>query len=291
MKEVLPHIKTVLSSNNNGFHKVSYRHWQNKSNDNNLFCLHGVTRNSRDFDYLGRSLVDEYSVFCPDFAGRGESDGVASLGDLQISNYAIDVAMIMGKNECQSIDLLGTSMGGIVSMVMAGRRNSPIRKLILNDVGPYIPKEIFAAVAMHERIKPLGYSSLGEAVEFHKEYCSGFGPMSDEQWCDFTLCGMKRNVDGMYVYDYNDQVHQKVLNDSPKQDIDLWSVWDKISCPVLVLRGAESYALSKDVAEQMRQRGPKAEVIEFEGTGHAPHLMSDEHVDIIRNWLSLGVDS
>ncbi|THB68865.1 MAG: alpha/beta hydrolase [Gammaproteobacteria bacterium] len=266
--------------------KIYYRFWENRNSKRALFCLHGVTRNSRDFIFLAERLSETHTVICPDFPGRGLSRDVKSLDDLALDHYEASVVAIINEYGFRSIDVLGTSMGGMVSINLASKNNSPIRRLILNDLGAFVPLKIFQAIAVHEHDKPQLYPDFDTALDFHKQNCAGFGPMNEEQWREFTLAGMKQNDNGEYEYDYNPMVHEKILSHTPKSDLDLWHLWEQIESPVMILRGSESYALTREVAEEMQERGGQVKLVEFEGTGHAPNLMNQGHADIVRDWLS-----
>ncbi len=263
---------------------VAYREWGESNNGKKLFCLHGVTRNSHDFDYLAASMCDQYNVICSDIPGRGESGYFAELDNYNYQSYVAANKQVISAVTSGEIDFLGTSMGGLLGMLIASKEDSPIRKLVLNDVGPYVPKILFAAINAHEKIKPKRYSSIDEAVEFHKQHCSSFGPMSDEQWKMFTINGLRQD-DGGFIYNYDKKLEAKIIQNADA-DFDIWHVWDQIKCPVLVIRGETSMALQKEVAEEMTQRGPKADLIEIPVTGHAPTFLSDEQVSVVREWLN-----
>lgn len=264
--------------------EIAYREWGDSDNPKKLFCLHGVTRNSRDFDFLAASMSDQYNVICPDIPGRGASGYFAELDSYNYQSYVIAIKQVISAVTPGEIVFLGTSMGGLLGMLIASKDDSPIRKLILNDVGPFVPGVLFAAINSHEKSKPKHYASKAEAVSFHKEHCTSFGPMDSEQWEQFTMNGLREDDNGGFCYDYDKKLETKIAQNA-SGDFDIWNVWDQVKCPVLVIRGETSKALIKEVAEEMTQRGPKADLIEIPITGHAPTLMSEEQVSIVRDWL------
>jgi pimeloyl-ACP methyl ester carboxylesterase len=284
--ESLHSVRHFLCPGTDDFHRLAYREWNHGVHDRVLMCVHGVTRNSRDFLRLGDALQDRFRVICPDMAGRGLSDPRVVPPAVPMQANAMDVASVMTHAHLNSVNLLGTSMGGIVGMLLASRPHSPIQKLILNDVGPFIPEIIFSAVSKHEAVKPKVFATLEEAVSYHRIYCMGFGPMNDEQWVEFTLNGLKETDQG-WVYDCHPSLRDG-LSQSVASDVDLWHVWDKIQCPVLVLRGQKSIALQPETAERMQKTGPCATVIEIPQTGHAPPLMNEEQIGMVRDFLGTG---
>ncbi len=264
---------------------IAYREWGDSGNPNKLFCLHGVTRNSRDFDFLAASMSDQYHVICPDIPGRGVSGYFSELDNYNYQNYVTAIKQVIAEITPDQVDFLGTSMGGLLGMNIASKDDSQIRKLILNDVGPFVPGELFAAIDAHEKRKPKHYASKVEAVQFHKKHCISFGPMSDEQWEQFTMSGLREDDNGGFCYDYDKKLETRIAQNA-SGDFDIWHVWDQVKSPVLVIRGETSKALMEEVAEEMTQRGPKADLIEIPITGHAPTFLSDEQVGIVRDWLS-----
>ena len=288
----------ILSKTKNGFVQkkvpmtlggedmhIAYRSWGDETNPQKLYCLHGVTRNCRDFDYLGASLSDEYHVLCLDTIGRGQSGYFSDIGNYNMRNaIAAAVSVIKATSE-GDVNLLGTSMGGLISMAISASGKVPVRKLILNDVGPFVPVALNRAISKHEIAKPKEFSSWEVALAYHKDNYQSFGPMNDTQWEMFMHNGMRERNDGSVIYDYDPNI-QKPIAGFAESDFDVWHIFDPIKNPVLVIRGQTSKALLPDVARQMTQRGPKAELVEIPVTGHAPHLMNEEQVKIVRDWLA-----
>ncbi len=264
---------------------IAYRSWGDEANPQKLYCLHGVTRNCRDFDYLGASLSDECHVLCLDTIGRGRSSYFADVANYTMANVIAAVSNVIKATSNDKINLLGTSMGGLVTMALAAREVLPVDRIILNDVGPFVPVDLNRAISLHENAKPKHFANWDLALAYHEENYQSFGPMNELQWEMFTRNGMRELADGSFVYDYDPNI-QKPIASFSNSDFDVWHLYDPIKCPTLVIRGETSRALLPEVAQEMTQRGPKAELIEIPITGHAPHLMSDEQVKIVRDWLA-----
>ena len=275
-----------------GFHRIAYTEWGEPSNPHTVVCVHGLARNSRDFDFLAAALTPECRVLCMDVAGRGESDWLEK-SEYTFSTYQSDAAAMLARADSEKLDWVGTSMGGLIGMFLAAKKNSPIRRLVLNDVGALIP---WGALF---RMK--GYITRGrrfkapqEVEAYLRQVCATFGPLSDEQWQHLARHGAQRADDGDYVLRYDpgigEGLHGHIDREFPigpdlLRGIDLWNVWSKLTCPVLVLRGAESEVLQKKTLDEMRQRKPDLEIAEFEGVGHAPALMSPDQIAVVKRFL------
>jgi pimeloyl-ACP methyl ester carboxylesterase len=291
---------------NGGFHRVAYTEWGDPANPHVVVCVHGLARNSRDFDFLAADLAADCRVICMDVVGRGESDWLDNKSDYTFSTYTADAAAMLARATAPGapkwlgrhppparLDWVGTSMGGMIGMFLAAKRNSPIGRLVLNDVGALIP---WTALF---RMK--GYVGHGvqfpslERVEAHlREVCAPFGPLTDAQWRHLAEHSARRAEDGSYVMRYDPAIAQGMhghvdpefpLGPDVLRGIDLWNVWSKVSCPTLVLRGAESDVLRPNTLREMKERKPDTESVEFAGVGHAPALMSADQISAIRRFL------
>jgi pimeloyl-ACP methyl ester carboxylesterase len=265
-----------------GFHRVHYTEWGDPANDRVLVCVHGLTRTGRDFDFLAAALAADYRVICPDVVGRGQSEWLTHKADYGYPLYMSDMTALLARSGVEQVDWLGTSMGGLIGMFLAAQPGNPIRKLIMNDVGPFIFKAGLERIAEYVG-KPVQFSNLKEMERYLRVIAAPFGPLSDAQWHHLTLHSARQLPSGEYTFAYDPGIAEPFKN--TPQDVDLWSVWDAVRCPVLVLRGAESDVLAHTDAEAMQARGPKAELIEFAGIGHAPALMTAEQIAVVRNWL------
>ncbi|MCB1919707.1 MAG: alpha/beta hydrolase [Candidatus Competibacteraceae bacterium] len=266
-----------------GFHRVHYTEWGDSDNPKVLFCVHGLTRTGRDFDFLAAALEQDYRVLCPDVVGRGQSDWLTDKTDYTYPLYVNDMAMLLARIDAEQVDFVGTSMGGLIGLFLASHAGTPIHKLVINDIGPRIPAAGLERVADYVG-QILVFESIDKMERFLRTIAAAFGNLTDEQWRHMTVHSARRLEDGRYTlaYDPGIAVNFKTLD---LKDIDLWPLWDAVPCPTLVLRGEYSDILDHADAVAMTERGPKAKLIEFPGMGHAPALMADDQIAVVRNWL------
>jgi len=265
-----------------GFHRIAYVEW-GEPGAPAVICAHGLTRNSRDFDRLAAALSERCRVVCPDLAGRGRSDWLPAK-QYTYPQYLADMTVLISRLDTADVDWLGTSMGGLIGMQLAAAANSPIRRLVLNDVGPFIPKAALQRIGGYVGKDP-HFASLDELEAYLRKVHAPFGPLSDQDWRHLALQSYRRRENGGFGLAYDPAIAEGYLA-SMKEDVDLWALWDKISCPVLVLRGATSDVLTAATAKEMQKHGPKAKVIEFAGTGHAPALVGEDQIAAVRDWLA-----
>lgn len=275
---------SVLGMGSAAFHRLSYAAWGAPESPRMLMCVHGLTRNGRDFDFLAAALEDRYRVLCPDVLGRGASGWAVAASDYTNRQYVADAMLLLAREGADAVDWLGTSMGGLMGMIAAAMPGSPVRRLILNDIGPWIPKSALDRIAGYVGKDPR-FADIAAVERYHREVHAPFGDLTDAQWRHLAMCNARPLAEGGYGLAYDPAIAE-AFSAGPLADIDLWALWDRIACPVLVLRGAESDLLTRDVATEMTRRGPKAELIEFAGCGHAPALMSANQIAAVRDWLS-----
>lgn len=275
---------SCLSQSTKGFHRVAYTEWGEHDNPCVLICVHGLTRNGRDFDALAESLSGDYRVVCPDVVGRGASDWLVEKNDYGYPQYLIDMTVLLAHLNAESVHWVGTSMGGLIGMLMAAQPGSPITRMVMNDVGPFIPRAALERIASYVGDDPR-FSSVQELDAYLREIYAPFGPFTDEQWRGLVRSSA-RHLDDAGIglaYDPGIAVPLKAM---PKQDVDLWSTWSKVECPVLVVRGEQSDLLLAEIAEQMTRSGPRAELAVLAGMGHAPTLMAEDQIALLSDWLS-----
>src|SRR5919108_903580 len=283
------------SLGNGAFHRIAYTDWGDAANPHVVLCVHGLARNSRDFDFLAGALADRCRVACMDVAGRGESEWLDNKSHYTFSTYQNDAAAMLARASAPAssllgklfprkqprLDWVGTSMGGLIGMFLAAKRGSPIRRLVLNDVGALIPwRALFRMKGYLTRGR--SFKSVDEVEAYVRKVCAPFGPLTDAQWRHLARHTARQNGDGFALrYDpaIGEGLHGHIDPEFPigpdlLRGIDLWNVWSKLECPTLVLRGAQSEVLLKRTVDEMRERKPDVEVVEFPGVGHAPALMS-----------------
>jgi pimeloyl-ACP methyl ester carboxylesterase len=268
-----------------GRYGLSYADWASRAPGRPVVCVHGLTRNGRDFDHLARVLRDQRRVICPDIVGRGLSDPLTRHGDYALPTYIAHMAQLLAKLGLAEVDWVGTSMGGLIGMGLAAMGDeSPIRRLVLNDIGPFLPKLALARINTYLGID-LRFASL-DALEAHlREIHAGFGPLTDAEWRHLAEHSAARREDGRFGLNYDQRLGEP-MKTGPIEDVELWPVWDQITCKVLVIRGTESDLLLPETAAEMTRRGPRAEVVEVDGTGHAPALMAKDQIAIVHDWLA-----
>lgn len=267
-----------------GFHRIAYVEWGEPAAPRTVLCVHGLTRNGRDFDRLASVLSQRWRVACPDMVGRGRSDWLVDPAGYGYPQYLADMTAMIARLDVASVDWIGTSMGGLIGMMLAAQPNSPIRRLVVNDVGPFVPKAALERIAAYVGLDPK-FDSVGELEAHLRKVHEPFGRLSDADWRHLALQGYRRLDNGQFGQAYDPAIAH-VFKGQQIEDLDLWATWDAIACPVLVLRGARSDLLLAETAAEMSRRGPKAEVVEIAETGHAPALMSADQINILRDWLA-----
>jgi len=274
-----------------GFHKVSYQDWipenvQTASTSKPpLICVHGLTRNSHDFDKLAAQMSKKRRVICPDIVGRGQSDWFENGAQYENIQYNADMNALIARIGAGTVDWLGTSMGGLIGMMLAASNKSPIRRLILNDIGPYLSYDALKTIGDYVGRAP-EFEDLAEAELYLRQIHVQFAPMRDEDWREMARKGTRKLSSGKFILNYDPKIGDPVRASLGGIDINLWPLWDMIKCPVLVIRGAQSKLLTPEITKEMQQRGPGVEVIEIEGAGHAPTLNTPKEIKLIEKWLN-----
>ncbi len=265
-----------------GFHRIRYVEWGAPDNPEVVVCVHGLTRNGRDFDDLAQALSPDFRVLCPDVVGRGKSDWLEHKQDYGYPLYLSDMAALIARSGAARVRWVGTSMGGLIGMMLAAQPRSPIERLVINDVGPLVPKAALERLAGY--VGHTGPFADSAGLEAHlRRIFAPFGPLTDAQWAHMTEHSARTSEDGTIYLAYDPAIGDAFSGEL--RDVDLWPLWDALRCPTLVLRGAESDLLREDTAGQMTRRGPRAQLHTFAGIGHAPALMASEQIDRVAAFL------
>ena len=274
-----------LSISKQHFHRIAYTEWGDPSSERVVVCVHGLSRQGRDFDFLAQALAAEgYRVVCPDLVGRGRSGRLADPDDYALPQYAVDMTMLIARLGAREVDWIGTSLGGLAGMVLAGMPEAPIRRLVVNDIGPYLPWAALRRIGDNVREAPREFPDMAAAEAYFRDVHAPFGDLTDRQWRHLAEHSVERRKDGRLHMLFDPGIGE-AFRPGRVYNVSLWGYWDAIECPVLVLRGAWSDLLLPDTAEEMATRGPRAEVVEIEGCGHAPALMDAEQIGIVTDWL------
>ena len=263
---------------------MAYREWGDPHNPKVLVCVHGLTRNSLDFERLAQSLSNQYRVIAPDVVGRGESDFLQNPMAYNTVTYAADMITLLAKLGVEQVAWLGTSMGGLIGMMLAGQPNSPIKRLILDDVGPTLSLDALKRIAGYVG-NPYEFSDLETAHRYARLVFAPFGLKTEEEWAWLYQSSFKPLPSGGYRFNYDQQIRQPLQQTYIDKAFDVWPLYDAVKCPTLLVHGALSDLLSADTAMEMTQRGPKATLKTVAGVGHAPMFMSEDQIDLVRDFL------
>jgi pimeloyl-ACP methyl ester carboxylesterase len=275
--------------------QIAYTEWGRPDNPHIVVCVHGLTRNCRDFDFLAEALEADCRVICVDVVGRGQSDWLVS--EAGYDNYLLYLSdaiellkhiRALGSADIQ-LDWVGVSMGGLIGMALATQPVPPltlpvpVRRLVISDIGPLIPVTALARIGQYLGRDPR-FNSLEEFEVYLKKISNPFGPLTEPQWHHLAIHSVREFDDGTYGFRYDPRIAESFKRHLTK-DIDLWEQWDKLHIPTLVLRGMESDLLSAKTAMEMKVRGNRTQIIELSGIGHAPMLISEDQIKIVNDFL------
>ena len=299
-----PQLEYVACPHPEGQHRMGFWRWGDAQAAHVVVCVHGLTRQGRDFDRLAQALVTRsehpVQVICPDVVGRGRSDWLAEPAGYQIPQYAGDMlAMLaqvqtqMGVNQpLQTLDWVGTSMGGLIGMVLAGQPGlplpAPIRRLVLNDVGPAIAWGSVQRMQIY--VGQYGqYRDLDEAAAALRALSPGFGHVPADVWREMSAHMLRPGTDGAVTLHYDPAIGLPVRALTPEAaaagEAALWALYDQIQAKTLLIRGQESDLLTPETATAMTQRGPHAQLDTWPGFGHAPTLTGDDQIEVVAEFL------
>lgn len=271
-----------------GLHRVAYTEWGDPANPRVLVCVHGLTRSGRDFDRVAAALCDGYRVVCPDVVGRGLSDWLGNPGYYTLPQYVADMVTLVARLNVESVDWFGTSMGGLIGLGLAGLPRSPIRKLLLNDVGPHI--EPAALERIREYLgKPARFATKQDGIDHAAALAASFGRLTPQQWAEINTPLLRERDDGAWEFRYDPRIAVPFAAATPELneagEAALWAALQAIPGPVLVVRGAESDLLSRETVAQMVERGQRVSSVEIDGAGHAPAFVDDAQIAVARRFF------
>ncbi len=268
-----------------GLHLMAYTEWGARDNPRVLLCVHGLTRNGRDFDELARAMCADYRVICPDVVGRGLSDWLRNPDDYGIRQYVQDMVVLIARLDVDAVDWLGTSMGGIIGMALASLEGSPVSRLLLNDVGPTIEAASLRRIGENLGRAPK-FDTLDDAERFIRLVSASFGQLSDAQWRHLTATSVRPMPDGRLEMRYDPRIAASFERAMVSGELGLWPIYDRIRCPTRVLRGERSDLLSMETARAMAGRGPCPEIIDVADVGHAPMFMDARQITMVREFFA-----
>jgi pimeloyl-ACP methyl ester carboxylesterase len=277
---------SVRSISKQHFHRIAYTEWGDPDSDRVAVCVHGLSRQGRDFDFLAAALASRgYRVVCPDLVGRGESGWLGTADDYALPQYSVDMTVLLARLGVDRVDWVGTSLGGLIGMVLAGLPDAPIGRLVINDIGPYIPWPALRRLGDYLRAAPADFPDLAAAEAYFRDILAPFGQLTKQQWEHITRHSVVATPDGRFRLRYDRRIAE-AFSPGRMYNLSLWNYWDAVTCPVLVMRGEDSDMLPHETASEMVQRNSRAELVEIPECGHAPALMGDEQISVVVNWLT-----
>ncbi|MFN7726264.1 MAG: alpha/beta fold hydrolase [Rubrivivax sp.] len=285
-----PRLHHVPCLNARGLHRMAYWEWGDAANPHVVVCVHGLSRQGRDFDTLAQDLAPHVRVVCPDVVGRGHSDWLPDPQGYAIPNYVADMVTLLARLNAVQVDWVGTSMGGLIGLGLASlpaQGGSPVRRLVLNDVGPTIQWQALQRIGTYLGL-PVTWADEEAAAAALWAISQGFGPHTPEQWLALTRPQLRPDPAGFKPhYDPAIAVPFRALTPELAQagEALLWQSYDALRCPTLLLRGADSDLLTADTAAAMAQRGPRAHCVSFAGVGHAPTLVAPDQRRAVLDFL------
>ena len=296
-----PTLNYVTCPDVSGTHRMAFWQWGDPAATHLVVCVHGLSRQGRDFDVLAQALLaradGDLRVVCPDVVGRGRSDWLQDPSGYQIPFYVGDMLVLLGELQLQApiatLDWVGTSMGGLIGLGVSAMPQFPVpvRRLVLNDVGPAIEWQALARIGTY-----LGrhgrFESIQQAADAMWAISTSFGPHSPQQWLALSTAMVKPLPEGGFTLHYDPAIAVPFRTLTPESaaqgEAALWQLYDSVTAKILLTRGAQSDLLAKATAQAMTQRGPRAALVEFDGVGHAPTFVDQAQVDVVTNFLLAG---
>ena len=283
----VPRQRYVQCASPVGLHRIAYTEWGAPDNPRVLVCVHGLTRSGRDFDRVAAALSSVYRVVCPDVVGRGLSSWLANPAYYTIPQYVGDMVTLVARLGVESVDWFGTSMGGLIGMAFAGLKDSPIRKMIVNDVGPHVEPVALERIGSYLG-QPVSFATQQEVIDHAALLAQSFGPLTPEEWREINS-PLVHERDGAWRFRYDPRIAEPFTKTTPELtalgEAALWHSFAAIEGPVLVVRGEQSDLLSRETVAQMIEKGRNVSSVEIPGVGHAPAFLSADQIDIVKRFF------
>ncbi len=274
-----------------GLHRMAYHEWGDPSNPRVLMCVHGLTRTGRDFDVLAQSMSGEYRVVCPDVVGRGRSEWLADPRQYVLPQYVSDMVTLIARLNVEQVDWFGTSMGGLIGMGLAGLPKSPVRKLLLNDVGPRITAQAIERIGAYLGL-PVRFKTFEEGLAYLQTISSSFGRHTPEQWRELNGAILKpvQGAEGLEWGLHYDPALAVPFKETPPEavqagELALWRMFEAAQGPTLIVRGAQSDLLLRETVAEMVARGKQVSSVEIADVGHAPTFVDPAQIAIAREFF------
>lgn len=300
LETATPQLQFVSCPHEGGAHRMAYWRWGEASAPHVVLAVHGLTRQGRDFDRLAQALVQtgqgKVQVICPDVAGRGKSEWLPEASLYQVPQYAADMLVLLqslhAAHPIQTLDWVGTSMGGLIGMVITGQPQlplpAPVRRFVINDVGPSITWTSLAR--MKQYVGRYGtYTDLAEAAQVLRQLFLGFGDVPEDIWLELCAHMVRPLPEGRLTLHYDPAIGQPLQSlteeASAAAEPVMWALYEQIGAQVLLIRGEDSDLLTQETALAMTERGPKARLVQWPRVGHAPTLTEPEHIQVVLDFL------
>lgn len=286
-QETSPRLRHVKCLSPAGFHRMAYAEWGAPDNPRVLVCVHGLTRVGRDFDRLARALASHYRVVCPDVVGRGRSDWLRDPTYYVVPQYVADMVTLLARLDVEEVDWVGTSMGGLIGIALAGQAEAPIRRLVINDVGPRLDAAAIARIGTYVGA-PVSFATVDEAIDYVSVVAAPFGVKQREDWRELVEPALRRDGE-RWVLHYDPRIAVPFKSVTPEgaaaAEAAMWKLYDAIRCPTLIVRGEHSDLLTRETLFEMQGRHASAQGAEVPGVGHAPTFMFEHEIALVRDFL------
>lgn len=278
---------SIMGMSQSGFHRVAYADWGTVDDECPVLCVHGLTRQGRDFDHLAQALAKQSRrTVCPDLVGRGRSGQLNNPDEYALPQYCADMNAVIARIGAEEVDWVGTSLGGLIGIVMAGMPGSRIRRLVVNDIGPYISSTGLSRIGSYLADMPRSFHTVEEAEQYFRDILAPYGDLTDAQWRHLTVHSIAwEQLEQRYLM-LCDRSISRVFRGHWFYSLNLWKYWEAISAPILVLHGRTSDLLTDALTSEMAARNKNAEIIHIENCGHVPPLMEPSQIRIVTDFLA-----
>ena len=287
-QEAGPRLRHVKCMSPAGFHRMAYAEWGAPDNPRVVVCVHGLTRVGRDFDRLARALAADFRLVCPDVVGRGRSDWLRDPNYYVVPQYVADMVSLIARLDVEEVDWVGTSMGGLIGIALAGQTEAPVRRMVINDVGPRLDAAAIARIGTYLGA-PVSFATVDEAIDYVAVVAAPFGVKKREDWRELVEPAVRRDGE-RWVLHYDPRIAVPFRSVTPESaaaaEASMWALYDRMRCPTLIVRGEHSDLLTRDTLAEMTARGPKPATAEVAGVGHAPTFMFEHEIALVRDFLT-----
>lgn len=271
-------------------HRLLYRDYGSIDSKRTVICVHALARNGDDFDALARALAEQNTrVIVPDMAGRGGSDWLHEPFSYHYGNYVADCIALLDNFHLRKVHWIGTSMGGIIGMMIAATTQGRIRTLVLNDIGSFLPKESLTRIYSYLAALPKVFTNYDEADAFMTKNYEGFGITNPQQWRAFVQRSIEPLDDGTFRLRCDPAIVELLKRDSQNftevHDVNLAELWSKVNIPTLIIRGDRSDILLPFTVDAMKSTNIRAQSVVYPNCGHAPALLDSTQIAPILRFL------